>query len=609
MPPKKKNVNTPAEPQSPEAIKAARVAAIKEKIANHFQKDAYDLAIEACAEALKIDPDNYTLYLNRSACYAKVRNFKLAAQDADEAIRLAPTNAKGYYRRGFAMENMLMLPEAMEAYKKALELDAENDQYKQSVADLQQVLDELKMDETKAEDNPDDDKFKSLVNWLRNGGARFPKLYMKYYSDDYRGVHCLARVSTNDTVLYVPLKYIITSEVAKDSDIGRRIIKANIELRSKHSYIAAYLLQERARGKSSFWEPYIRILPERYANMPIFFPEDELAWLTGSLTLHKIGDRIDSLRREYDNIRKDVPEFNKYSYEDFVWARLVVITRIFGLNIEAVKTDGLVPYADMLNHRLPRETKWSFEDSMRGFVITSLKTIPRGEQIYDSYGRKCNNRFFVNYGFALDENEDNEAVIKLQLPQTSPSFSFKLGLLGGQIKTSRREYQIPANYRDPKCREMFGFLRLVFAKDTEVLPLQAGATAIDKSEGAISKQPEFQIGRVEPVSVWNEKQVLKTIAKACEVSLKSFPDSIEHDEKLLASGTLPLYSNERNCVVQRLGEKRVLQWFIELNEKAAPLLDKSWQEIKKIANKATTGTTPYDFYVRDVVAAVVKAGK
>jgi hypothetical protein len=102
----------------------------------------------------------------------------------------------------------------------------------------------------------------------------------------------------------------------------------------------------------------------------------------------------------------------------------------------------------MLNHKKPNEpgggkdqceTKWSYDgalkccsavfapvgvkissasfcvvaallaDTRAGFVITSLRTIQRGDQVYDSYGRKCNSRFFVNYGFALDDNEeDNE---------------------------------------------------------------------------------------------------------------------------------------------------------------------------------------------------------
>jgi len=36
-------------------------------------------------------------------------------------------------------------------------------------------------------------------------------------------------------------------------------------------------------------------------------------------------------------------------------ARLAVITRIFGLVIRGQKTDGLVAYADMLNHKKPRD--------------------------------------------------------------------------------------------------------------------------------------------------------------------------------------------------------------------------------------------------------------
>jgi histone-lysine N-methyltransferase SETD3 len=176
-----------------------------------------------------------------------------------------------------------------------------------------------------------------------------------YYSDDYRGVHCLTKVPADEVILYVPLKHIMTSEVAKGSDIGKKIIQSGVELRSTHSYLAAYLLQEKHKKNKSFWEPYLRILPVHYANMPLSFDEEQLAWLKGSMCLQKIADRIDSLRREYENIRRHVPEFGRYTLDEFVWARLVVITRIFGLVIEGNKTDGLVPYADMLNHKKPRE--------------------------------------------------------------------------------------------------------------------------------------------------------------------------------------------------------------------------------------------------------------
>lgn len=71
-----------------------------------------------------------------------------------------------------------------------------------------------------------------------------------------------------------------------------------------------------------------------------------------------------------------------------------------------IKTDALVPYADMLNHYRPRETKWTFDNDKGAFTITSLAQLRAGQQVYDSYGKKCNSRFLINYGFAVENNRD-----------------------------------------------------------------------------------------------------------------------------------------------------------------------------------------------------------
>jgi len=97
------------------------------------------------------------------------------------------------------------------------------------------------------------------------------------------------------------------------------------------------------------------ILPVSYRNMPIFFDEEEKSYLKGSFSLRKMADRVDSLTREYNNLCEAVPEFKKFTYDEFVWARMVVITRIFGFYINGRKTDGLVPMADMLNHKHPND--------------------------------------------------------------------------------------------------------------------------------------------------------------------------------------------------------------------------------------------------------------
>jgi len=292
-----------------------------------------------------------------------------------------------------------------------------------------------------------------------------------------------------------------------------------------------------------------------------------------------------------------VPEFGQYTHEDFVWARLVVITRIFGLVIEGNKTDGLVPYADMLNHKRetengPRETKWTFEDSRYGFIITSLRTIQRGDQVYDSYGRKCNSRFFVNYGFSLDDNEDNEVVIRLQLPKNDPHFAMKLRMLGGRDTSAKREFQIPANYKEKKTKELFSFMRFVHAKDSELLLLSS-------SDG-------FKLDEIEPISIQNEIKALTDISDACKVVVNAFDTSLDHDRKLLESNELPMYSNLRNCVVMRRGEKEVLDWFIDLANKAIPLLALNWRDLKRAAAKSYQGNSKFDAYVTGAIVPLVK---
>jgi len=69
---------------------------------------------------------------------------------------------------------------------------------------------------------------------------------------------------------------------------------------------------------------------------------------------------------------------------------MMVSSRIFGMNIEGTKTDGFVPMADMLNHKRPKQTTWSYIDAKGGFVIEALHDIQRNEEVFDSYGKKCN---------------------------------------------------------------------------------------------------------------------------------------------------------------------------------------------------------------------------
>jgi len=433
-------------------------------------------------------------------------------------------------------------------------------------------MDVLKVQERlKEEDivNPDMDKFDSLLEWLRKGGAKFPHLVMKYYTIDYRGVHARKRLEKDELILEVPLPLIGTTEVARASEIGRRIDSSGCQLYSDHSWLAAWLLQEKYNSKSPF-KPYIDILPVHYRNMPIFFDDEELHQLKGSFTVKMISDRKVSLKLEYDNIVKFVPEFAKYHYLDFFWARVAVITRVFGFEVKGKKTEGLVAMADMLNHKRPNETSWTFDDSRNAFTITTTKRILKNGQIFDSYGRKCNSRFFVNYGFALDKNEDNQVAVFFNLDKEDPQHAVKAKLLGG---TRTRRFQIAFEHKERCTKKCLSYLRVANANMDEILPLA--------KLGEITK--------IDPINVRNEFQAMKDLKKGCEEIMATFDTTLAEDNKMLNDGDSKLTMNVRCCVIMRRGEKEILQAYIDLVKHLEEIHDKDYNTAMKYYKRVVKG--------------------
>ena len=56
---------------------------------------------------------------------------------------------------------------------------------------------------------------------MKNGKADFSKLKLRYYSENYRGVHASRDIKNGETILLVPLNQIITLEMAFKSSIGK----------------------------------------------------------------------------------------------------------------------------------------------------------------------------------------------------------------------------------------------------------------------------------------------------------------------------------------------------------------------------------------------------
>lgn len=146
--------------------------------------------------------------------------------------------------------------------------------------------------------------------------------------------------------------------MAFKSPIGQQMYEKGLRLRlmsPKHSFLGTYLMQERRKeAKDREFEPFLDILPKECVDFPIFFTEDQLAYLAGSPFLKLIEEKKEDIKSDYDLICKEVPDFAQFNLTEYSEVRMMTCSRIFGITVDGVKTDGFVPYADMLNHKRPR---------------------------------------------------------------------------------------------------------------------------------------------------------------------------------------------------------------------------------------------------------------
>ncbi|XP_033756368.1 uncharacterized protein LOC117339098 [Pecten maximus] len=87
------------------------------------QLSHYNAAIELFSEAIKLDPNDFRFFGNRSYCYDRIQQYDRALKDAEKAIYLSKEWPKGYFRKGRALAGLRMFSEAEDAFTQVLKLD------------------------------------------------------------------------------------------------------------------------------------------------------------------------------------------------------------------------------------------------------------------------------------------------------------------------------------------------------------------------------------------------------------------------------------------------------------------------------------------------------
>lgn len=107
-----------------------------------MKSSQFEEAVLKYNEAIKLNKDP-AYFCNRAAAYCRLEQYDLAIQDCRAALALDTKYSKAYGRMGLAFSCQNRYEQAVEAYKKALELEPEQESYKNNLKIAEDKLKEL----------------------------------------------------------------------------------------------------------------------------------------------------------------------------------------------------------------------------------------------------------------------------------------------------------------------------------------------------------------------------------------------------------------------------------------------------------------------------------
>ena len=584
--PKKKP--TPLKDTPKPSKKATNVENEDDKQKNNNFGNNYDIAISYYTKNINNNKENIMFLIKRAICYLAKGYYTLALKDALKSIEKDETFSKGYYIASLCYLEMYDIEMA--------------EKYSQNKNKRLKAL----IDKTKKDLSQKSAKYKSFPLYIKflkelyKYNSFFPKLEIHFYTDDYRGILAKSNIMKDEIILTIPKDCIISLETALETEYGKKIGEFMYsELNSpKHCLLSSFLLYEEKTPK---WRFYFDLLPQDYSNFPIFYTDKELEYLKGSPFLSQILEKKEDMKMDYKKICEYLPDFSKFSYLKFCKARVMISSRIFGISMNDVKTDVLVPFADLLNHKRPRETQWYYDDSINSFVIQATENIKEGAEIFDSYGRKTNARFLLNYGFALDDNDTSEYLLTVIFNEAYPMFEIKKNFFQSECELVRT-FNLNNNFYESQIVELISFLRFILF-DGDINDLY---NAINNNENIYNEEIPLTFYYIPAINKDLEIQVLKHLHLLCRKALAKYPTTFDQDQNLYKTKK-NINFNLRNCLLLLMSEKTVLAYYIYFCEYCLDLLSLKNQieVLSKLSSDYKYSDCQFDFYIQEVVLKLV----
>ncbi|GAA5801774.1 hypothetical protein HPULCUR_007227 [Helicostylum pulchrum] len=412
---------------------------------------------------------------------------------------------------------------------------------------------------------------KVFCQWLESNGATLNKdIAIKDYRSEGagRGVVATNDIKEGDLLFSLPRNILLSQLTTSLKDLDG-IGKEYLELPGWSPLILSLMYE--SQKQDSFWKPYFDVLPRNFST-PMFWDQQDLKELDGTDIVSKIGkeDAEATYERDIKPIVEkysDIFDKNVHNLDLYHLCGSLIMSYSFNDELQKAEKEqkeeeaedseeeeeeeeeeqgliSMVPMADLLNHKTGYNNARLFheQDSLQ---MKAIKNIAKGEQIYNTYGDLCNADLLRKYGFVDDINEfdivelDGPLVVECSCPEADEElvekkidFLMEEGVLD-ECFVIDTEYEIP--------QELIIAVHVLLATSDE----------FEKMEEK-QKLPK-------PKLTQEVKNVIENILK--KRLEQRYETSLEEDEAELAK--LKDFSNKRNALIVRIGEKKILKKTLE----------------------------------------------
>ncbi|KAI9016394.1 hypothetical protein CLU79DRAFT_721198 [Phycomyces nitens] len=173
-----------------------------------------------------------------------------------------------------------------------------------------------------------------------------------------------------------------------------------------------FLVFEKYVAPTSFWKPYIDILPtiESLKETHVLLMDDAKV-LEGT----QLADSVQSKRRVLEQELKKLQALDDgwlstITLDQWLWANVVFWSRVVSLasSQDTLDHDGdlaLIPFFDFSNHSPTPSIRWQLTPDGLDLVSFDNKPLEANQELCLSYGEKSNQELLFLHGFCLDDNK------------------------------------------------------------------------------------------------------------------------------------------------------------------------------------------------------------